>query len=245
MWLKLIDLPYLHLQEIIMNALVATNRNFKLAARLLGLDSKLERSLLIPFREIKVIIKPLCILFHCIFSLWCFMSFYLNVVGILLRKTNKRDQENSRTFSCPSVVWLFKWLALFSLIDSASFNAFERDRLSVPYPKMMAVWHLSLGSGSSMTMPEAPWREESDTTQRLSCLHLSSFKLLPIKFEISVHFCPTITILNLLLACLFWGCFLMGDAGWPRWSECFSTADDLEDSSGKYPIWWGEGGNRM
>nr|POF27204.1 glutamate dehydrogenase 1 [Quercus suber] len=37
-----------------MNALVATNRNFKLAARLLGLDSKLETSLLIPFREIKV-----------------------------------------------------------------------------------------------------------------------------------------------------------------------------------------------
>ena len=39
----------------IMNALAATNRNFKLASRLLGLDSKLERSLLIPFREIKVI----------------------------------------------------------------------------------------------------------------------------------------------------------------------------------------------
>ncbi|KAG9452015.1 hypothetical protein H6P81_004919 [Aristolochia fimbriata] len=38
----------------IMNALTATNRNFKLAARLLGLDSKLEKSLLIPFREIKV-----------------------------------------------------------------------------------------------------------------------------------------------------------------------------------------------
>ncbi|KAK1592016.1 hypothetical protein Q3G72_017750 [Acer saccharum] len=37
-----------------MNALVATNRNFKLAARLLKLDSKLEKSLLIPFREIKV-----------------------------------------------------------------------------------------------------------------------------------------------------------------------------------------------
>ncbi|KAE8711507.1 Glutamate dehydrogenase [Hibiscus syriacus] len=36
-----------------MNVLVATNRNFKLAARLLGLDSKLEKSLLIPFREIK------------------------------------------------------------------------------------------------------------------------------------------------------------------------------------------------
>ncbi|PKA45818.1 Glutamate dehydrogenase [Apostasia shenzhenica] len=37
-----------------MNALVATSRNFKQAAKILGLDSKLERSLLIPFREIKV-----------------------------------------------------------------------------------------------------------------------------------------------------------------------------------------------
>ncbi|KAI4324891.1 hypothetical protein MLD38_030335 [Melastoma candidum] len=37
-----------------MNALAATNRNFRHSARILGLDSKLERSLLIPFREIKV-----------------------------------------------------------------------------------------------------------------------------------------------------------------------------------------------
>ncbi|XP_068340119.1 glutamate dehydrogenase 1-like [Pyrus communis] len=37
-----------------MNALVATKRNFKFVARLLGLDSKLEKSLLISFREIKV-----------------------------------------------------------------------------------------------------------------------------------------------------------------------------------------------
>lgn len=37
-----------------MNALAATSRNFKRAATLLGLDSKLEKSLLIPFREIKV-----------------------------------------------------------------------------------------------------------------------------------------------------------------------------------------------
>ncbi|XXG75647.1 hypothetical protein AAC387_Pa08g0175 [Persea americana] len=37
-----------------MNSLVATSRNFRNAARLLGLDSKLEKSLLIPFREIKV-----------------------------------------------------------------------------------------------------------------------------------------------------------------------------------------------
>ncbi|KAM7274392.1 hypothetical protein ACFE04_029056 [Oxalis oulophora] len=40
-----------------MNALVATNRNFKIASRLLGLDSKLEQSLLIPFREIKCKIR--------------------------------------------------------------------------------------------------------------------------------------------------------------------------------------------
>lgn len=37
-----------------MNALAATNRNFQRASRILGLDSKLEKSLLIPFREIKV-----------------------------------------------------------------------------------------------------------------------------------------------------------------------------------------------
>lgn len=37
-----------------MNALAATNRNFLRASRILGLDSKLEKSLLIPFREIKV-----------------------------------------------------------------------------------------------------------------------------------------------------------------------------------------------
>ncbi|KAL0452616.1 UNVERIFIED_CONTAM: Glutamate dehydrogenase A [Sesamum latifolium] len=37
-----------------MNALAATNRNFMKAARILGLDSKIEKSLLIPFREIKV-----------------------------------------------------------------------------------------------------------------------------------------------------------------------------------------------
>jgi glutamate dehydrogenase (NAD(P)+) len=38
-----------------MNALAATNRNFQRASRILGLDSKLEKSLLIPFREIKVL----------------------------------------------------------------------------------------------------------------------------------------------------------------------------------------------
>ncbi|XP_021319016.1 glutamate dehydrogenase 2, mitochondrial isoform X2 [Sorghum bicolor] len=37
-----------------MNALAATSRNFRRASKLLGLDSKLEQSLLIPFREIKV-----------------------------------------------------------------------------------------------------------------------------------------------------------------------------------------------
>lgn len=37
-----------------MNALEATNRYFRQAVKLLNLDSKVERSLLIPFREIKV-----------------------------------------------------------------------------------------------------------------------------------------------------------------------------------------------
>lgn len=37
-----------------MNVLAATNRNFRSAARILGLDSKLEKTLSIPFREIKV-----------------------------------------------------------------------------------------------------------------------------------------------------------------------------------------------
>lgn len=47
-----------------MNALAATNRNFKLASRLLGLDSKLEKSLLIPFREIKVRFLFSSVFFH-------------------------------------------------------------------------------------------------------------------------------------------------------------------------------------
>ncbi|KAH7426508.1 hypothetical protein KP509_10G003900 [Ceratopteris richardii] len=37
-----------------MNPLAATNRYFKQAVRILGVDSKVERSLMIPFREIKV-----------------------------------------------------------------------------------------------------------------------------------------------------------------------------------------------
>lgn len=39
-----------------MNALAATNRYFRHAARILGMDSKLEQSLKIPYREIKVTI---------------------------------------------------------------------------------------------------------------------------------------------------------------------------------------------
>lgn len=45
---------WLNVEKEKMNALAATSRNFKQAAKLLGLDSKLEKSLLIPFREIKV-----------------------------------------------------------------------------------------------------------------------------------------------------------------------------------------------
>ena len=60
-----------------MNALVATNRNFRLAARLLGLDSKLEKSLLIPFREIKVPHTALSLSFspfHSVTSNVCLFS---------------------------------------------------------------------------------------------------------------------------------------------------------------------------
>ncbi|QCD93907.1 glutamate dehydrogenase [Vigna unguiculata] len=56
-----------------MNALAATNRNFRLASRLLGLDSKLEKSLLIPFREIKAR-KPANRLFLPCFCL-CFSQY--------------------------------------------------------------------------------------------------------------------------------------------------------------------------
>ena len=49
-------LLYITLLSVAMNALAATNRYFKQAVRLLGLDSKVERSLIIPFREIKVCI---------------------------------------------------------------------------------------------------------------------------------------------------------------------------------------------
>lgn len=56
-----------------MNALAATSRNFRLASRLLGLDSKLEKSLLIPFREIKVWISCSC----SFFIFWfCFTLFF-------------------------------------------------------------------------------------------------------------------------------------------------------------------------
>lgn len=60
-----------------MNALAATNRNFRLASRLLGLDSKLEKSLLIPFREVKAS-KPANLLLlpwllSLVFKLKCWM----------------------------------------------------------------------------------------------------------------------------------------------------------------------------
>lgn len=100
-----------------MNALVATNRNFKLAARLLGLDSKLEKSLLIPFREIKVITEV--VLVNCV-------SFSFGTIERLI------------------------------MIHFAALMNFEQNcRLNVPYPKMMALWHLLLGLGFSMTMLEA------------------------------------------------------------------------------------------
>jgi glutamate dehydrogenase (NAD(P)+) len=57
-----------------MNALAATNRNFQRASRILGLDSKLEKSLLIPFREIKVLF----------FSSTIFWVFFKSLVFLVL-----------------------------------------------------------------------------------------------------------------------------------------------------------------
>lgn len=59
-----------------MNSLVATSRNFRRAGQLLGLDSKLEKSLLIPFREIKVGHYP-SILTLSINSIFLFSLFLL------------------------------------------------------------------------------------------------------------------------------------------------------------------------
>lgn len=58
-----------------MNALAATNRNFRRAAHILGLDTKLENSLLIPFREIKVSLS-----FPNLFA--CFFGFHGAFRGI-------------------------------------------------------------------------------------------------------------------------------------------------------------------
>ena len=68
--------------------MAATSRNFKQAAKLLALDSKLEKSLLIPFREIKVM-KPLQffrsgkLFFRCFTCSWWFPVFLVNTIKIL------------------------------------------------------------------------------------------------------------------------------------------------------------------
>ena len=56
-WVLTVFYYFTLLGEAAMNALAATNRNFRHAARILGLDPKLEKSLLIPLREIKVTIN--------------------------------------------------------------------------------------------------------------------------------------------------------------------------------------------
>ena len=54
-------------KRAVMNALEATNLYFKRAAKLLALDPKVERSLLIPFREIKVRFLGCRLQFSCKF----------------------------------------------------------------------------------------------------------------------------------------------------------------------------------
>lgn len=103
-----------------MNALVATSRNFRKAARLLGLDSKLEMSLLIPFREIKVRVPafPACF-------------FFLHVLTLFLV-----DYGDGIGLDWIWIIWCCRW--------------------SVPSPRTMGAWCLTLGSECSMIMPEVP-----------------------------------------------------------------------------------------
>lgn len=76
-------------QPVTMNALAATSRNFRKAARLLGLDSKIEKSLLIPFREIKVLAFITSFFFLFVswesvlpFFVFCFFCCFCNSVPV-------------------------------------------------------------------------------------------------------------------------------------------------------------------
>lgn len=144
-----------------MNALAATNRNFRHAARILGLDSKLEKSLLIPFREIKV------------------TPAVLPLPRFPESRMHKREEESSFISSVcrclrdqklknELIVISSRWIGLCSV-------SLGGIRLSARSPGTTGVWPPTLGSGCSMTMHVVPWRGASDIILRWKfCLPSSS-----------------------------------------------------------------------
>lgn len=108
-----------------MNALAATNRNFRHAARILGLDPKLEKSLLIPFREIKVTINYfytvtvsvwLCVCFLIVWSVWSLQvectipkddGTLASYVGFRVQHDNARGPMKGGIRYHPEVIFIF------------------------------------------------------------------------------------------------------------------------------------------
>ena len=75
-----------------MNALAATSRNFRNAARLLGLDAKIEKSLLIPFREIKVCLTLCCLILGYVCFSRNFLFIFCLVFGLIMFEFILADQ---------------------------------------------------------------------------------------------------------------------------------------------------------
>lgn len=118
-----------------MNALAATNRNFQRAARILGLDSKLEKSLLIPFREIKVFnLQMIPFIDFNMFHSFCLHGLFFSVT--LIKK-----------------VIIFSFYCFWD-VSKRIYMLFVSDlrRLNAPSRKMMELWFHTWDSGSNMTM---------------------------------------------------------------------------------------------
>lgn len=113
------------LGEAAMNALAATNRNFRHAARILGLDPKLEKSLLIPFREIKVTINHFytvtvsvwfCVCFVIVWNVWSLQvectipkddGTLASYVGFRVQHDNARGPMKGGIRYHPEVIFIF------------------------------------------------------------------------------------------------------------------------------------------
>lgn len=143
-----------------MNALAATNRNFQRAARILGLDSKLEKSLLIPFREIKVIVFPINP-FLSLNPFSCFLWKKIHLHGFSFSLSWWKKWSFCSVFSC-GVCWKGFIGCLLCLIR----------RLNARSPRMMELWFPMWDSGSNMIMLVVLWREGFVIIPRFSCFDL-------------------------------------------------------------------------